>query len=67
MYEKVERPAPMGGALVFGYSSFIHQQNWPPRYNWDIVESGVKHHNPNLNPKMYDSKNIVYKYCESTF
>ena len=20
--------------------------NWPPRYNWDIVESGVKHHNP---------------------
>ena len=19
-------------------------QNWPPRYNWNIVESGVKHH-----------------------
>ena len=20
--------------------------NWPPRYNWNIVESGVKHHKP---------------------
>jgi len=20
--------------------------NWPPRYNWNIVESGIKHHNP---------------------
>jgi hypothetical protein len=20
--------------------------NWPPRYNWDIVESGVKHYKP---------------------
>jgi hypothetical protein len=25
-----------------------HQLNWPPRYNWNIVESDVKHHNPNL-------------------
>ena len=32
-----------------GYSGFLHQSNWPPRYNWvlNIVESGVKHHNPN--------------------
>jgi hypothetical protein len=22
--------------------------NWPLRYNWNINESGVKHHNPNL-------------------
>ena len=29
------------------YSCFLHQWNWPPRYNWNIVESGVKHHNPN--------------------
>ena len=21
------------------------------RYNWNIVESGIKHHNPNLNPQ----------------
>jgi hypothetical protein len=21
--------------------------NWPPRYNWNIVESGVKHHQTN--------------------
>jgi len=25
-------------------SDFLHQQNWPPQYNWNIVESGVKHH-----------------------
>ena len=23
--------------------------NWPPRYSWNIVESGIKHHNPNFN------------------
>jgi hypothetical protein len=29
------------------YSGFLHQQNWSPQYNWNIVESGVKHPNPN--------------------
>ena len=24
------------------YSGFHHQQNWPPPYNWNIVESGVE-------------------------
>ena len=27
---------------------FLHQLNWPPRYFWNIVESGVKHHKLNL-------------------
>ena len=37
--------------MVFsGYSCFIHQYNWPPRCNWNIVENGVKHHNPNPDP-----------------
>jgi hypothetical protein len=32
-------------SVVFhGYSGFLHQWNWMPRYNWNIVESGVKHH-----------------------
>ena len=22
-------------------------KHWPPRYNWNIVESGIKHHDPN--------------------
>jgi hypothetical protein len=27
---------------------YIHNtENWPARYNWNIVESGVKHHNHN--------------------
>ena len=32
--------------VFFGYSGFLHQLNRPPRYNWNIVESGIKHHNP---------------------
>ena len=27
-----------------GYSRFPPPINWPPRYNWNVVESGVKHH-----------------------
>ena len=30
---------------VDGSSGFLHQSNWSPRYNWNIVESGIKHHN----------------------
>jgi hypothetical protein len=33
-----------------GYISFLHQKIWPPRYNWNIDESGAKHHDPNLSP-----------------
>ena len=34
-------------SVVFsGSSDFLNQWNWPPRYNWNIVEMGVKHHNP---------------------
>ena len=35
-------------SVVFsGYSGFLHQQNWSPQYNWNIVESDIKHHNQN--------------------
>jgi hypothetical protein len=33
-------------------TGFPHQYNWMPRYNWNIVESGVKYLNPNHNPEM---------------
>jgi hypothetical protein len=34
-------------SVVFnGYSGFLHQKNWPPRYNGNIVGSGGKHHKP---------------------
>ena len=36
----------IGGFL--GYSGVLHTYNWPPRYNWNIFESGVKHNNHNL-------------------
>ena len=33
--------------MVFSrYSSFLHQENWLPRYNWNIVETSVTHYNP---------------------
>ena len=35
-------------SVVFsGSSGFPHQWNWPPRYSWNIVESGIKHHQTN--------------------
>ena len=30
-----------------GYPVFLHQLNWSPRYNWNIVENGVNQ--PNIN------------------
>ena len=39
---------PCDRSVIFSwYSGFLHQSNLPPRYNWNIVESGVKHHKPN--------------------
>jgi hypothetical protein len=31
-----------------GHYGFLDGYSWPPQYNWTIVESGVKYHNPNL-------------------
>ena len=28
-------------------SGYVNQYNWPPGYSWNIVESGIEHHNPN--------------------
>ena len=33
--------------VVNGYSGLLHPSNWPPRYSWNTVESGVKHNIPN--------------------
>ena len=30
-------------------SGGLHQEHWPPRHTWNIVESSFKHHKPNLN------------------
>jgi hypothetical protein len=50
-----------GSSLVLsGYSGFLHQQNWPSRYSWNIVESGVKHHNPN--PYQNKAYNLIRAY-----
>ena len=52
-----------GRSVVFtGSSGFLHQKNWPPWYSWNIVESGVKRHNPNLNP---DIANNPYRMVRS--
>jgi hypothetical protein len=36
---------------------FLHQLNLPLRYNWNIVESGVKHHKTNQPIIMYLQRN----------
>jgi len=36
--------APLRSVVFSRYSGFLHQKNWPPRYNWNVVESGVKYH-----------------------
>ena len=37
-----------GRSVVFsGFSGFQHQYSWPIRYSWNILESGIKRHNPN--------------------
>ena len=33
--------------IFSGYSDDLHQWKWQPRYNWNIIEKCVKHHNPN--------------------
>ena len=30
------------------YSNFLQQYNWLPRYSWNIVQRGVKHHKHDL-------------------
>jgi len=41
---------------------FLHKWNWPPRNSWNIVESGVKHHNPNpyLKVLQYMLQNVYF-------
>ena len=36
---------------------FLHKWNLPPRYNWNINESGIKHNNPN--PQMDNQKPYI--------
>jgi hypothetical protein len=45
-----------------GYSGFLHQWNWRPEYNWNIVERGVKHHRPNRHNKAF----LVSDSCRAT-
>jgi len=45
--DKVRRWTCDRSVVFFEYSCFLHQLNRLPRYNWNIVESGVKHHNYN--------------------
>jgi hypothetical protein len=56
-------------SVVFsGYSGFLHQWNWPPRYKRNIVENGVKRHKPNqslikLIIKLCLPKNTMRVFC----
>ena len=40
-----------GRSVVFArYFGYLHQLNWQPQYNWNIVESGIKHNKPKPKP-----------------
>ena len=68
-------------SVVFSwYSGFLHQLNWLPRYSWNIVQSGVKHHKPKPKQKQYFSsyfpfflnlschwKNLLWKISSIVF
>ena len=36
--------------FFFWYYGFLHQPSWPLRYNWNVVESGIKRHKPKPKP-----------------
>jgi hypothetical protein len=43
---------------------FPPPKNWPPRYNWNIVESGVKYHKPthfyyNISEVQIDESTVI--------
>ena len=44
-----------GSLRVLG---FLHKWNWPPRHNWNIVESGVNHHKPKPNPVIVQKQTV---------
>jgi len=47
---------------VGGFYRFLHQQNWPPRYTWNIVDNIVKQHNT----LQYNSFFSVVKVLDSS-
>ena len=50
-------------SMVFsGSSGFLHQYNLLPRYNWNIVESGVNHHQANRKTNKYLYLNMYWIY-----
>ena len=36
-----------------------------PRYNWNIVESGVKHHNPKPNPRYCTDNMLIFFFKQN--
>ena len=47
------------------FSGFLHQYNWPPRHNWNSIESCVKHHQIN-NEHEHDENKLPTGYDVGT-
>jgi hypothetical protein len=47
------------------FCNFVKNYNSLPQYNWNIVESGIKHHNPNpfWHLQTNDDKPMTYYDC----
>ena len=48
-----------GRFFFSGSFGFLHQWNWLPWYNWNIVESGIRHHQTNKKLPVY-FLNIIF-------
>jgi hypothetical protein len=46
-YESQKISKILNFALITQINKYFQSRSILPRYNWNIVESGVKHHNPN--------------------
>jgi hypothetical protein len=53
--------------IFSGYICFINIQNIPPQYNWYIVESDVKHHNPYTLLHSYKLVKNIFNTSKQTF
>ena len=53
-----------GVLLVLRFPAII--KKWPPRYNWNIFESGIKHHKPNQTIPSSLRKYFVHRIVKSS-
>jgi hypothetical protein len=55
------------GTTISGFANSLKKKKKlmpTDQYSWNIVESGVKHHNPNPLPSMLVNRKLLIKFSE---